>query len=69
MAAKSLSRDFTDEIIALAREAKAGIYVDRLGKEDTPEMWLDAVQRGATGIQTDKPAELVQFLRSRGLHK
>jgi len=63
------ARDFTDEIIALAREAKAGVYVDRLGKEDTPEMWLDAVQRGATGIQTDKPAELVQLLRSRGLHK
>ncbi len=62
------ARDFTDEIIGLAREAKAGIYVDRLGDADRPEMWLDAVQRGATGIQTDKPAELVQLLRSKGLH-
>ncbi len=63
------ARDFTDEIIGLAREAKAGIYVDRLGDADRPELWQDAVDRGATGIQTDRPAELVQFLRSRKLHR
>jgi glycerophosphoryl diester phosphodiesterase len=63
------ARDFTDEIIGLARDAKAGIYVDRLGDADRPEMWQDAVDRGATGIQTDRPAELVQYLRSKNLHK
>jgi glycerophosphoryl diester phosphodiesterase len=63
------ARDFKDEIIALARQAKAGIYVDRLGPADTPESWEDAIRRGATGIQSDHPAELVQFLRAKKLHK
>ena len=61
--------DFTDEIIAIARRAKAGIYVDRFGEVDNPAGWQDAIDRGATGIQTNKPAELVEYLRSRGYHK
>src|SRR5258707_8549388 len=63
------ARDFRDEVIAVAKEAKAGIYVDRLGPADNAEAWEDAVPRGATGIQSDQPAELVLFLRSKGLHK
>jgi glycerophosphoryl diester phosphodiesterase len=61
-------RDFTDEIIALAKEVKADIYVDRFGDGDTPAVWQDAIDRGATGIQTNKPAELVEYLRSRKYH-
>ena len=60
------AHDFTDEIIALAKTAKADIYVDRFGDADTPAFWQDAIDRGATGIQTNKPAELVAYLRSRG---
>ena len=41
------ARDFKDEIIALALQAKTGIYVDRLGADDTPESWADAIRRGA----------------------
>jgi glycerophosphoryl diester phosphodiesterase len=63
------ARDFKDEVIAVVKDAKSGIYVDRLGPADTPEFWEDAVKRGATGIQTDKPAELVQFLKAKGWHK
>lgn len=62
-------RDFTDEIIAIAKSASADIYVDRLGDADHPQAWQDAIDRGATGIQTDKPAELVTYLRARGRHK
>jgi glycerophosphoryl diester phosphodiesterase len=62
------ARDFKDEIIGVARQAKAGIYVDRLGSADTPDSWDDAIRRGATGIQSDHPAELVQFLRAKKLH-
>jgi len=61
--------DFKDEIIALAKNAKADIYVDRFGDADTPALWQDAIDRGATGIQTNKPAELVAYLRSRGYHQ
>jgi glycerophosphoryl diester phosphodiesterase len=63
------ARDFKDDIIAIARDAGAGVFVDRLGQADNPAAWEDAVQRGATGIQTDHPAELLEFLRSRKLHK
>jgi glycerophosphoryl diester phosphodiesterase len=61
--------DWNDETIAVAREAKIDLYVDRLGPADIPEVWQDAIDRGATGIQTDKPGELVQYLRSKGHHK
>lgn len=60
-------RDFQDDIIAIARAANVDIYVDRLGPADTEKFWQDAVDRGATGIQTDRPAELVRYLRDKGL--
>ncbi|HYL74978.1 MAG TPA: glycerophosphodiester phosphodiesterase family protein [Bryobacteraceae bacterium] len=58
--------DFNDATIAVAREAKVDIYVDRLGAADNQSSWQDAVDRGATGIQTDHPAELVGYLKSKG---
>jgi glycerophosphoryl diester phosphodiesterase len=61
--------DFSDDVIAVAKRLKVKIYVDRLWDADQPELWQDAVSRGADGIQTDHPAALVEYLRSRGLHK
>ncbi len=61
--------DFTDDVIQVARHAGVDIYVDRLGPADNVSHWQDAIDRGATGIQTDHPAELVEYLRSRKLHK
>ena len=58
--------DFNDETIAVARQAKLDIYVDRLGAADNQSSWQDAVDRGATGIQTDHPAELVAYLKAKG---
>jgi hypothetical protein len=34
-----------------------------LGAADNPKGWQDAVDRGASGIQTDHPAQLVEYLR------
>jgi len=61
--------DFKDDAIAVAKSAGVDVYVDRLWSADKPADWQDAVDRGATGIQTDRPAELVAYLRSRKLHK
>ncbi|HTQ56691.1 MAG TPA: glycerophosphodiester phosphodiesterase family protein [Bryobacteraceae bacterium] len=61
--------DFTDDVIAVAVKAGVAIYVDRLGPADNPAGWQDAVDRGAAGIQTDRPADLLGYLRSRRLHK
>ena len=52
-------RDFRKETINLVRAAGKGIFVDRLGGDDTPDHWREAVRRGATGIQTDHPAQLL----------
>jgi glycerophosphoryl diester phosphodiesterase len=59
--------DFTGDAIAVAKRAGVDIYVDRLGAADNASAWQDAVDRGAAGIQTDRPAELVEYLRSRKL--
>lgn len=61
--------DWKDEIIALAKKSGAAIFVDRLGDADDEEHWKDAIARGATGIQTNKPEELVKYLRSVGMHR
>lgn len=57
-------RDFTPEIIAVAKAAFKGVFVDRLGPQDTPGHWREAIQMGATGIQTDRPAELRALVNS-----
>lgn len=56
-------RDFSDPVIAVAKAARLDIYVDRLGVDDNEAAWLDAMRRGATGIQTDKPEALMALLR------
>lgn len=61
--------DFKEDVIAIARKSNNEIYVDRLWTADNPANWQDAIDRGAAGIQTDHPAELVVYLRSRRLHK
>jgi glycerophosphoryl diester phosphodiesterase len=59
--------DFKADVIACAQAAHAGIYVDRLGAYDNAGAWQEALDRGASGIQTDHPAELVQYLRAHRL--
>lgn len=61
--------DFKPEIIAIAKEGKAGVYVDIMGKTDAPEGWQAAIDAGATGLQTDRPGPLVEWLREKGYKK
>jgi glycerophosphoryl diester phosphodiesterase len=61
--------DFKPEIIRVVKEANAQVYVDRLGPADNPAVWQSAIDAGADGIQTDHPAELVQYLREKGYRK
>jgi glycerophosphoryl diester phosphodiesterase len=60
------ARDFTPDIIAIAKQAHAHIYVDRMGPTDAPEGWQSAIDAGADGIQTDRPGPLVEYLRQKG---
>jgi glycerophosphoryl diester phosphodiesterase len=63
--------DWKPEIIRLARDSGAELYVDRQGSDrigptDNPEGWQAAIDAGADGIQTDHPGELVRYLREKG---
>jgi glycerophosphoryl diester phosphodiesterase len=60
------AEDFQPHIIDVARRANAEIYVDRMGASDAPEGWQSAIEAGADGIQTDRPGELVEYLRRQG---
>ncbi len=55
-------------MISMTRKAGARIFVDRQGKADDPESWQAAIDQGAGGIQTDRPAELLKYLRDHGCH-
>jgi glycerophosphoryl diester phosphodiesterase len=60
--------DFKPEIVSQAQQEKEDIFLDRLWAQDTPELWQDAIDKGVRGIQTNRPEELVQFLRAKKLH-
>jgi glycerophosphoryl diester phosphodiesterase len=57
--------DFRADVIATVKEGGAQIYVDRMGATDNPDGWQSAIDDGADGIQTDRPEELVKFLRAK----
>ncbi|QEE29816.1 glycerophosphodiester phosphodiesterase family protein [Terriglobus albidus] len=61
------ANDFKDPVIDCAKAAHASIFVDRLGDADTPEVWQKALDLGAAGIQTNRPAELADWLRQHKL--
>ena len=61
--------DFKPELISQTQAMKADIFVDRLWAQDTEKDWQDAIDKGAKGIQTNRPAELVEFLRAKKLHR
>ncbi|HEY2387556.1 MAG TPA: glycerophosphodiester phosphodiesterase family protein [Candidatus Binatia bacterium] len=63
------ARDFTPDVIAVAKQAGLAMYVDRLGADDGVEGWRTALAAGAAGIQTDHPGELVAFLHAAGRHR
>lgn len=58
--------DFKDQVIDCAKGANAKIYVDRLGDADNAETWQKAIDLGAAGIQTNRPADLADYLRMHG---
>jgi glycerophosphoryl diester phosphodiesterase len=63
------ANDFKPDVIEVAKKGQAQIYVDRLGPADNPASWQDAIDRGADGIQTDHPEDLVKYLIANGYKK
>jgi hypothetical protein len=44
------------------------VFVNIMAADNT-EGWTQAINCGADALETDRPAELLQFLRARGLHR
>ena len=57
--------DWKPDIIKLAKDSGAELYVDRQGSTDNPASWQAAIDAGADGIQTDRPGKLVKYLREK----
>jgi len=60
-------RDITPAKVAACHRAGARVFCNVLSK-DAPDGWGQAIECGADALETDKPAELLAFLRARSLH-
>jgi glycerophosphoryl diester phosphodiesterase len=58
----------TRENVDACHAAGALVWVDIMGR-DNPEGWQFIIDCGVDGIQTDKPSELIPWLRERGLRE
>lgn len=66
--AVSSLRNLSPATVAACHARGAKVIVDIQGV-DTPEAWEQAIAMGVDGLQTDRPAELLAFLRARGLRR
>lgn len=55
--------NLTDRFVKVAHESGTKVFADE--KKGTPEEWEQMIQWGVDGIQTDNPAALIEFLKSR----
>ncbi|MBN1348216.1 glycerophosphodiester phosphodiesterase family protein [candidate division KSB1 bacterium] len=52
-------RDFSRRLVEMSHRAGALVFVDEHDKDS----WQQAIEWGADGIQTDHPAELIEYIR------
>lgn len=60
-------KDYTPEMIAMALSLRVPVWPDIQGKDESPAIWQQAIDKGFRGLQTDHPLQLIQYLRSNGL--
>ncbi|MCE7043057.1 glycerophosphodiester phosphodiesterase family protein [Dyadobacter sp. CY312] len=54
------------EMVRVARENGVAVWLDVQSASEGPDSWNEALQKGVQGLQTDKPAELVKYLKKNG---
>jgi glycerophosphoryl diester phosphodiesterase len=59
--------DYTPEIVSMAKSLHISTWPDIQSSNEGPSNWSPAVLKGFTGLQTDHPLALIQFLQSKGL--
>lgn len=59
-------KDYTAGMVALARAMGLTVWPD-IQSANESQNWDEALAKGFNGLQTDHPADLVRFLKSKGL--
>lgn len=54
------------EMVQTAGENGVSVWLDVQDPAEGPASWKEALEKGVQGLQTDKPAELVAFLKESG---
>lgn len=63
---------YTDSLMQIVRKANMRVWMNALGDyDDLGEQGFDSLlqKKAVNVIQTDRPTELLQYLRKKGLHK
>jgi glycerophosphoryl diester phosphodiesterase len=58
--------DYTAAMVAAAKAKGIPVWPDIQSAEEGPQDWAPALQKGFSGLQTDHPALLVQYLKKQG---
>lgn len=58
---------YSKETVAAAKAAGAAVWPDIQGPWESPELWERIVALGFTGVQTDNPGKLIEWLKSKSL--
>lgn len=62
-----LDNVYDKEMISAANDEGVAVWLDVQSKEENPEIWNAALQKGIQGIQTDNPGALIAYLKKDGL--
>jgi glycerophosphoryl diester phosphodiesterase len=54
------------EMVKGAAESGVSVWLDVQNPKEGPESWKEALEKGVQGLQTDRPADLVAFLKESG---
>lgn len=68
LTAVNFGGELIPEAVPLAQAIGADIFVNRFGGNDVPASYQQVIDDGATGIQTDRIGDLVEFLRANGYY-
>ncbi len=58
---------YDETMLLTAKENGVAIWLDVQNKNEAPAHWDKALNEGISGLQTDHPAALVQYLKGKGL--
>lgn len=53
--------------LSLVHKRKIAVWLDVQSKDEGPEKWDQAINKGVDGLQTDHPEKLIKYLEGKGI--